>query len=87
MVQERVANATGVSRRTLNNILNEVSTETHSSAINFSSPKTGRTEKQFRLNMDHFDYDVVRRMVYDFHLRFKELPLTGGSSLKRIIKS
>lgn len=73
-VQERVANATGISRRTLNNILNEVSTETHSTEIKFSTPKKGRPKKQFRLHMDDFDYDVVRRMVYDFHLRFNELP-------------
>lgn len=24
--------------------------------------------------MDDFDYDVVRRIEYDFHLRFNELP-------------
>ncbi|XP_050350413.1 uncharacterized protein LOC126773506 [Nymphalis io] len=32
--------------------------------------------------MDGFDYDVVRRMVYDFHLRFNELPTVKSLKAK-----
>lgn len=84
-VQQRVADATGISRRTLNNLLNEVDTGTdnaHSSGTKSSFQKSGRPKKQFRLDMDDFDYDVVRRMVYDFHRRYKELPTVKSLKTK-----
>ncbi|RVE43769.1 hypothetical protein evm_011618 [Chilo suppressalis] len=40
------------------------------------------TKKQHRLDLDDFDDDVVQRMVYDFHLRFNELPTIRALKIK-----
>lgn len=70
-VQDRVVKATGISRRFLQNLLNEKD-KNGSSA--FVTPKKGRPKKNFRLKLDNFDYSVIRNMVYDFYFILKEVP-------------
>ncbi|XP_068619729.1 uncharacterized protein [Battus philenor] len=83
-VQERVAEATGVSRRTLNRILNEIDNEneTSSTSHKFDTPKKGKAKKEYLLHLDSFDYEIIRRMIYDFHLSFHELPTLNSLKLK-----
>lgn len=72
-IQVRVANATGISRRSLSSIINEfVSTESHSTAIK-SNPKKRRAKQQFPLDIDDFDYYVCN---YD-HDSTSNFPLLG----------
>lgn len=79
-VHQRVADATGVSKRTLARILKEKD----GPSTSFSTPKKGRPKSKFRLKLDDFDYCVIRNMVYDFHLRFKEHPTIKSLRAKLI---
>lgn len=58
-IQERVANATGISRRTLSSIINEfVSTESHSTSIK-SNPKKKESKTVILFDIDDLDYYVT----------------------------
>lgn len=86
-VQERVCQATGISRKTISRILTEAETasnivETPSSSIKFTTPKKGRKKLAFRVDLDNFDYDVIRRTVYDFQLKHRELPTLKSLNTK-----
>lgn len=81
-LQERVIEATGISKCTLGRILKEADQKPPS--MPFETPQRKRPKKDFLLNLDSFDYDVIRRMVYDFHSKFKELPNLKKLRLKLI---
>lgn len=66
-VQERVTKSTGISRRTLTNILNE---KRQNQSMKLSTPKKGKPKSRFRLGLDDFDYCVIRNMIYNFQLTF-----------------
>lgn len=72
-VQKRVSEASGISQRTVNKILQKeyINQSTSSSP---KSAKLGRPNKLFCLGLDDFDYNVIRRLVYNFHLIYKQVP-------------
>lgn len=70
-VHERVGNACGISVRFLHKLLKEKSKMGEKGS--FETPKKGRPKKTLRLELDHFDYCVIRNTIYDFHLRYKQL--------------
>lgn len=105
-VVDRTAQATRVSKRTITRILKEkqhadlISAEP-SAGPSFRTPKKGRFKQKYRLKLDDFDYQIIRRKIYDFHLvekqvvtiksllnKLKEdINFTGGrESLRKIIK-
>lgn len=67
-VHGRVSEATGVSQRTINRILNEADEFLEASP----SPAKGRPKKTFCLDLDVNHYGFIRRLVYDFHLKLKK---------------
>lgn len=79
-VQERVAKATGVSSTTVTRIIKE--SKDVSEAGIFETPKKGGKKKEYRLNLDSFDYTVIRNMIYDFHIRFKEVVTLKSLKIK-----
>jgi transposase len=72
-VQQRVSEASGISRRTVSKILQK---EYQNKSITTSPKmvKLGRPNKLFCLDLDDFDYSVIRRLVYNFHLIYKQVP-------------
>lgn len=72
-VQKRVSEASGISQRTVNKILQKeyINQSTSNSP---KSAKLGRPNKLFCLGLDDFDYNVIRRLVYNFHLIYKQVP-------------
>lgn len=80
-VQERVTKSTGISRRTLTNILNE---KRQNQSMKLSTPKKGKPKSRFRLGLDDFDYCVIRNMIYNFQLTLKELPTVNNLRNKLI---
>lgn len=71
-LQERVAKSTGVSTRTLRQILKE---KDENGSAPFKSPKKGRPKLKYRNKHDEFDYCIIRNTIYDIHLQRKELPV------------
>lgn len=82
-VQARVAEATGVSIRSLQRILNEEK-ECLRSGAELSTPHKKRPRKKLKTDLDDFDECVVRKAVNEFHLTQKERPTV--KSLLRILK-
>lgn len=65
-VQERVAQATGVSRRSVQRILGESKTNVEVGQ-GFSTPRKKRPRKKSKTEIDDFDKCVVRRTIVEFH--------------------
>ncbi|XP_063636067.1 uncharacterized protein LOC134806669 [Cydia splendana] len=65
--KDRVIEATGISKSTLKRILNEANQK--SPSMPFETPQRKRPKKDYLLNLDSFDYDVIRRMGSTFTLR------------------
>ncbi|GBP12633.1 hypothetical protein EVAR_10288_1 [Eumeta japonica] len=60
-IQDRTAQATGVSRKTVKSILDEADTSTSTGLLTFSTPKKKKIKKEHRLALDDFDYQVIRQ--------------------------
>lgn len=63
-VQKRVAEATGVSRSSIQRILNE---KRNTPGQSFTTPRKRWKKKNKKTTIDDFDKAVIRRTVYDFH--------------------
>lgn len=75
-VQERVAEATGISRRSVQRILKEKK-DIESVGLEgqgFSTPRKKWRKRNKKSTLDDFDKTVVRRTVYDFHKSHNERP-------------
>ncbi|XP_047035800.1 uncharacterized protein LOC124641680 isoform X2 [Helicoverpa zea] len=98
-VQRRTAEATGVSIRTVSNILREAKKGDPNS--DFRTPGKNRNKPSPITGIDDFDKGVIKRCIYTFHVKEKAMPsisrlLTklqteinfkgSASSLSRIIK-
>lgn len=88
IVMERTAQATGISRKTVSNILNEKESSEAGASIStgttFRTPKKGRYKKTHRTTLDDFDYQIIRRKVYDFHTVENQVPTV--KSLLNVLK-
>ena len=98
-VQKRVAEATGVSTKTVRRI-NAEANKSEFIAV-FRTPGKKRTGKKKITNIDSFDEGVIKRCVHNYHNTEKELPTVkgllrklkedihfegSGTSLRRILK-
>lgn len=87
-VMERTARATGVSRKTVAVVLNEKellsSEQSTSGGPSFKTPKKGRRKQIHLAKLDDYDYQIIRRKVYDFLMCENHLPTV--KSLLGILK-
>lgn len=72
-VQERVAQATGISLRSVQRIIQERNTNEVNNQP-FSTPRKRRPKKKTKSTLDDFDKCVVRRTIHDFHITHKKRP-------------
>lgn len=73
-VQKRVSQATGVSERSLRNVLHDAKSIERGEKASFITPGKKRVRKIKKVNLDDFDKCVVRRTIHNFHKTNKERP-------------
>lgn len=83
-VQQRISDATGISKPTIRKFLNQEEEYRKNKNTNTNNIKLGRPRKKFYLDLDDFDYAVIRRMVYNFHLIYKQVPTIRALKSKLI---
>jgi MOSC domain-containing protein YiiM len=73
-VQNRVVEATRVSKGTLCRILKDGESVETGDAMAFSTPRKQRTKLCTKSILDNFDEAVLRRIVHNFYLTEKQRP-------------
>lgn len=79
-ITKRTAEATGVSERTVQNILKEErdnlskERESGSTSSTFTSPMKNRRKRANKVDIDSFNTDVIRSTIQDFHIVQKQIP-------------
>ncbi|XP_072384552.1 uncharacterized protein [Diabrotica undecimpunctata] len=72
-VQERVAALTGLSLSSVRKIAKEGHEVGNGETPGFSTPNK-RQKKSSKIQLDPCDQSILRRQIYDFHLRHKQVP-------------
>lgn len=72
-VQKRVAEATGISRSSVQRILKENKTNLEVEQ-SFSTPRKSRPKKKVKTEIDDFDKCVIRRTINEFHVTHDQRP-------------
>lgn len=73
-VQKRVALATGISERSVRNVIKQAKNIEVGDASSFSTPGKKRPKSNSKCKLDDFDKCVVRRTIHNFHTIYKEIP-------------
>lgn len=73
-VQKRVAEATGVSRSSIQRILKENKTPKSPRQPTFSTPRKKWKKINKKTSIDDFEKTVIRRTVHEFHLNEGQRP-------------
>lgn len=72
-IAKRTAEATGVSERTVQQIL-KVERDQTTDSPKFLSPMKNRRKRENKVDIDGFTADVVRSTIQDFHILQKQIP-------------